>query len=155
MWSVTPKISCTTTTPPRGLPLGSARYASSSWPSAAFNRIIFPTVVLLLVRSESRRRARSRAHDASRKRATRCETSGSELLLRSLRLRPAREPAEVLRDRVLVALGDLRGRLRAHRRVLAVVVVRRELELELIGQVHEPLELLLEKIRIAADVEPG
>src|SRR5262249_2208548 len=77
------------------------------------------------------------------------------LLLRSLRLRAAREPAEVFGDCVLVALRDLRRRLRAHGRVLALVVARRELELELIGEVHEPLELLLEHVRIAADVEAG
>src|SRR5258706_12784351 len=42
MWLLTPKISWITTMPPRGLPAGSARYAESVWPSAAFSSIILP-----------------------------------------------------------------------------------------------------------------
>jgi len=47
-WSVTPKISCTTTTPPFAFPFGSATYASSSCPSAAVSFTILPTLLLLL-----------------------------------------------------------------------------------------------------------
>src|SRR3970040_2055610 len=40
MCLLTPKISWITTTAPRGLPDGSARYAASLWPSAAFSSIM-------------------------------------------------------------------------------------------------------------------
>ncbi len=42
MWLLTPKISCTTTRPPRGAPAGSARQAASRNPSAAVSSIICP-----------------------------------------------------------------------------------------------------------------
>src|SRR5947207_6119022 len=146
-WSLTPKISCTTTMPPRGLPFGSATYASSSWPSFALSLIIFPM-----------RLPQKRGHSAFRH----CSARSPESALREkrnvpvslsasrprkaecprllLRLRAAREPAEVLRDRVLVPLRDLRGRLRAHRGALALVAARDELELDLVGEVEELLQ---------------
>src|SRR3970282_2069930 len=40
MCLLTPKISWITTTAPRGLPGGSARYAASLWPSGAFRSIL-------------------------------------------------------------------------------------------------------------------
>src|SRR3970282_2057970 len=42
MCLLTPKISWITTTAPRALPDGSARYAASLWPSAAFSSIMLP-----------------------------------------------------------------------------------------------------------------
>src|SRR5262245_16255667 len=51
MWLFTPKISCTTIRPPRGLPEGSARYAPSLWPSPAVNSIILPKRALLRILS--------------------------------------------------------------------------------------------------------
>src|SRR6185369_15792378 len=47
MWLLTPKISGITTTAPRGLPAGSARYAASLWPSDALSSIIFPMGTIL------------------------------------------------------------------------------------------------------------
>jgi len=43
----TPKISCTTISPPRGLPFGSARYAESLWPSEEASSMVLPTGFLL------------------------------------------------------------------------------------------------------------
>ena len=67
-----------------------------------------------------------------------------------LRLDGAAEAAEVFGDRVLEAFGDLRRRLGANRGPLGAVVRRGELQLELLRQVHEPLELLLDELRIPA-----
>src|SRR2546428_1063213 len=47
MWELTPKISWTITSPPRGLPVGLARYAESLWPSSAVSATIWPIVLLL------------------------------------------------------------------------------------------------------------
>src|SRR6188472_275666 len=44
MWPLTPKISCTTTTPPRAAPAGAASYACNRCPSAAVSCIMRPTV---------------------------------------------------------------------------------------------------------------
>src|SRR5512145_369287 len=47
MCEFTPKISCTTTRPPRGVPDGAARYTARRWPSSAVSVSISPMVVLL------------------------------------------------------------------------------------------------------------
>src|SRR5574337_1350845 len=47
MCELTPKISCSTTRPPRGRPLGAATYAGNTKPSAAFRSINCPMSVHL------------------------------------------------------------------------------------------------------------
>src|SRR6185436_4006126 len=46
MWLLTPKISCATTSPPRGFPAGSARQAEIVTPSAAVSWIQWPIRLL-------------------------------------------------------------------------------------------------------------
>src|SRR5882672_12239762 len=53
MWLLTPKISWITTIPPRGFPEGSARYASSLWPSEAVSWIILPMGRILAVKKNA------------------------------------------------------------------------------------------------------
>src|SRR5262245_2196685 len=63
----------------------------------------------------------------------------------------AAEAAVVLGDRLFEARGDLRRRLRAHGRALRGAGVLGKPELELVGEIHELLELGLDELRVARD----
>ena len=171
MWSVTPKISCTTTMPPFGLPFGSATYASSSCPSFAFNRSSSPSLVLL-VRSldamlpaaslngdpalnafPNRERRSTAAARADNVDALPCvDGCGDSRCRDAMAARRAAEAAGSTRRPLPRTLArSATAPARAPPRARAVCAGRRELELELLREVHELLELLLDELGIARD----
>src|SRR5262245_44649521 len=158
MWFVTPKISCTNTMAPFAFTFGSATYASSSWPSVAFSRIVFPIAVLLReivdatqLIGEWRPRAvgRCRPKKTGGPRCI-CGCARPSLEKKALAVGAA-EAAVVLGDRLFEAGRDLRRRLRANRRTLGARVILGQPELELLREVDELLELAVDELGVARD----
>ena len=84
-------------------------------------------------------------------RGPRASADGAALARKERLFLGAAEPAVVLGDRLFESRRDLRRRLRADGRTLGVPGVLGEPELELVGEVHELLELGLDEVRVARD----